>query len=89
VSSNLEELAAAFRNGIREIENAQSAVTLARDRIQSALYLVGSMGEGSGNPLVAGALERCAAADIAQEENLGMLVAAADQLAQYLEARGI
>jgi hypothetical protein len=89
VSSNLDDLGAAFRAAIEKINEAQSSAGVTRDRGDEALHLLASVSDGTASTLIQAAIERVAAADAALDEVLGMYVGANEQIETYLGHKGI
>lgn len=87
--ANLSDLGGAIQRCIAEIEKAQSALMLARDRASGAQQIIAITGEGSSNDLVASAMTIVAQADMTVEEVANSLVSAIDSLQQYAAQKGL
>lgn len=87
--ANLGDLGGSIGRCIREIESAQSALQVARDRVGAAQQIIAITGEGSSNDLVASAMAIVAQVDIEIEAQAGTLVSAIDSLQQYAQQKGL
>lgn len=81
--AGLDDLGGAIGRCIREIEGAQSALRVARDRAQAAQQIIAITGEGSSNDLIASAMAIIAQVDVELEAAAATYVSAVDSLQQY------